>query len=99
MQENQIYNLQPSNVFFSHDRISHRFRNGMYLGDAIEATQCGNLSAKAFPALDAVQIDGTVVAIGGNRRLFVHRICASRGVLQTVRVKLHPITAPVMQKL
>ena len=56
-----FYDLQPSNVFFSHDRISHRLRNGIYLGDAMEAMDYGNLSPLAFPALDAGQGDGEVV--------------------------------------
>ena len=71
----------------------------MLLDDAIGEIECGEFAAASFPPLSVVQLDGKVVAIGGNRILFVHRVCAAHGVVQTVRVKLHPLEAQEMQKL
>ena len=94
LQENEYYNLPPSSVFFSHNEISCRFRAGMHVDDAIEAIESGQLAAVAFPAVDTIQLDDKVVVIR-----YVHRVCASRGVLRTIREKLHSVAAPDMQKV
>ena len=40
-----------------------------------------------------------MVAVRGNRRLFVHRVLASMGVISTMRVHLHTLDDPMMLRL
>ena len=51
-----------------------------------------------FPALDVVKHSGTVTVVNGNRRLFVHRVLASMGIIPTVRVFLRRLSAPFIQR-
>ena len=53
------------------------FRNGTWLDDAIEAILGGSLSVEVFPPLHAVWHNGALVALHGNRRLFIFRVLSS----------------------
>ena len=84
----KCYDLPPSRVSFAHGSISNRFRgNGaMRLDDAIDAICNGSLAARSFPPIGAMQDGGQIIAIQGNRRLFIHRVLSTLGVLATIRV-------------
>ena len=69
--EDRCYDLPPCSVFYSHESISRAFRNGMLIDDAIDEIEHGGHLVGAFPPLDAVKRDGRIVAITGNRRLFM----------------------------
>ena len=60
--------VEPSSVLYSHARISHSFRNGTRIDDAIEAIRVGDVKVCDFPPLHVVEIGGKMVAIRGNRR-------------------------------
>ena len=71
----------------------------MPLYDARGTIQNGELAAGSLPPLYVAKMESKVIAIGGNRRLFVRRVCATHGVVQTVRVSLHPLGGKEMQML
>ena len=95
LKEGRYYDLAPSQICFGHGSISNRFQDGDRVGerldDAIDAIERGHQSPLAFPPLGAVKVNGRVVAIQGNSRLF----CSPRvGITQCTMVyqKLHDAT-------
>ena len=97
----RVYDLSPSSVLFAHGSISDRFRGnrGMRLDDAINAISNGSLLAGSFPPIGAAQDGGQIISIQGNRRLFVHRVLSTLGVLATIRIKIHSWNDWEMQRL
>ena len=48
----------------------------------------GDLAVGVFPPIHVLEEDGKYIAIRGNRRLFLHRVLATLGVVSSVRVQL-----------
>ena len=71
-------------MLFGHHKISFTFRNGNSVDDAIDRMRRGDLAVGVFPPIHVLEEDGKYIAIRGNRRLFLHRVLATRKVLSLV---------------
>lgn len=74
--------LDPREIRFTHDSISFCFRSGAQLDTVIKSILDGQVSHEEFPPLEVTQVDGKWYSIS-NRRLFVLRVLASRGLVKT----------------
>jgi hypothetical protein len=88
--------VHPFDVYFTHDRISPAFRNGIRVDDAIRRIRDEEMSAKEFPAMDVVQFREKMFSLS-NRRLFVFRVLAQMGIVERVEVLVHPFESDVVQ--
>lgn len=98
-QNMRYQDIAPSLVSYSHRSISRSFRSGTSIDKAIDEIRLGSLNLQDFPPLHVVELSGKIFAVRGNRRLFMHRVLASLGVVRSVRVQFFAPSAPEMQQL
>jgi len=81
----------PFEIFFTHNCIGSRFRNGTVLDDAIRGILESGMPGSAFPPMCVTRYpgDGRLYSLS-NRRLFLFRVISNYGVLQQVNVHLYP---------
>eukprot|EP00747_Dinoflagellata_sp_TGD_P180002 gnl/TRDRNA2_/TRDRNA2_31734_c0_seq1.p1 gnl/TRDRNA2_/TRDRNA2_31734_c0~~gnl/TRDRNA2_/TRDRNA2_31734_c0_seq1.p1 ORF type:complete len:324 (-),score=25.09 gnl/TRDRNA2_/TRDRNA2_31734_c0_seq1:10-981(-) len=82
-----VVRLDPFDVLFTHGTISARFRNGNHIDDTIAAVSAGRLAPEVFPPLEAVRHSDGLFSLS-NRRLFLFRVLAVQGKVNSVRVEL-----------
>mmetsp|Transcript_154943 Transcript_154943/g.281776 ORF Transcript_154943/g.281776 Transcript_154943/m.281776 type:complete len:447 (+) Transcript_154943:93-1433(+) len=97
-----VTSMHPMAIQFTHDEIADSFRPqgnapALRLDDAIEGVENGDILAGSFPPLTVVSHQGNFYSLD-NRRLFVFRVLASRGVQDSVAVHVVPMNADVVQR-
>mmetsp|Transcript_150668 Transcript_150668/g.482107 ORF Transcript_150668/g.482107 Transcript_150668/m.482107 type:complete len:300 (-) Transcript_150668:156-1055(-) len=92
-----IRDVSPFQLHFTHDSISSRFRSGLHVDDAIDRIAEGRLESSAFPFLVVTEYGGSMFCLS-NRRLFMFRVLARMGVLQTARVQAMPWDSSAVQR-
>mmetsp|Transcript_101056 Transcript_101056/g.159797 ORF Transcript_101056/g.159797 Transcript_101056/m.159797 type:complete len:258 (+) Transcript_101056:236-1009(+) len=98
MDEATTMHLDPTNIYFTHGRISFCFSNGTRVDQSIEKVFRGNMKFDEFPAMQVVSVGGKVFSLS-NRRLFVARVLRNKNALKTVEVRLLDLEgARVQQK-
>ena len=95
-QENEL-EVSPSEVFFTHDRISPKFRTGTLIDEVIDQILMEKMSFADFPQLICTKVDDKVYSLN-NRRLFVARVLEKMEKIQLIRVILIPLDHPYLQK-
>eukprot|EP00928_Gymnodinium_smaydae_P015270 TRINITY_DN15613_c0_g3_i2.p1 TRINITY_DN15613_c0_g3~~TRINITY_DN15613_c0_g3_i2.p1 ORF type:complete len:997 (-),score=119.88 TRINITY_DN15613_c0_g3_i2:166-3156(-) len=95
----RYYDIDPFSVAFSHGTLSSVFRNGSSVDDTIASIFRRALEPREFPPLDVIIRDGQLVAIRGNRRLFLFRVLAAVGAASTVRILIHSLDSPIVQSM
>mmetsp|Transcript_48528 Transcript_48528/g.155767 ORF Transcript_48528/g.155767 Transcript_48528/m.155767 type:complete len:299 (-) Transcript_48528:218-1114(-) len=81
----EIRVLNPHEIRFTHNSISLCFRSNATLDTTIQNILQGELSHEEFPPLEVVRHDNNWYSIS-NRRLFVLRVLATRGLARQVSV-------------
>jgi hypothetical protein len=80
--------LCPFYVRFTHDRISNTFRNGTNIDDAIRRILRQEMDPHQFPPIEVVRFGGHVYSLS-NRRLFMYRVLAQQGCIESIRAIEH----------
>lgn len=92
----------PLNIRFTHDEIADAFRpssagEGQRLDDAINDILSGVTNVEGIPPMVVTRFNGDLYSLS-NRRLFVFRVLAMQGKLESVRIQLEPWESEVVQR-
>ena len=86
-------------MLFTHSSISPHFRGSeQHLDNVIESIANGELAFRSFPPLDVVRHQSMLWSLS-NRRLYVARGFARRGLLDSVDVKVLSKRSPYLECL
>mmetsp|Transcript_58088 Transcript_58088/g.189134 ORF Transcript_58088/g.189134 Transcript_58088/m.189134 type:complete len:458 (-) Transcript_58088:385-1758(-) len=94
----QMLEVSPSDVRFTHDRISACFRNGTPLDDTIDAIVEQTMDFDQLPPVICVSHDGLLFSLN-NRRVFVARVLQHKGLLQSMKVQAVHFEHPYVQRM
>ena len=94
--------MSPMDVLFTQGEISSCFGSHPHKGSPIDETISsildGVLNPAILPPVDVFKLDGRLCAVTGNRRLYVWRGLACRGVRHTMIATKRRRDEPMMQR-
>ena len=65
----------------------------------IEQLSSHEIHHSNIPEINVFELDGRLYALTGNRRLFVMRVLASMGVVETIEAILHDVRDPELHRM
>ena len=94
--------MRPSSIFFTHDSIKNRFRDGRLVRETLRQLQEHEIQPSVIPIMHVCrqEIPGygnRFWAYTGNRRLWVFRELSKEGVVNEIKVL--PECCPIVQIL
>jgi len=79
-----LSDLRPSEIRYSQDSISHKFRDGNFLTSTFAQLISGKLKVTSLPNIEYIGKDGNFYVTSGNRRLFLYKHLEKAGFLSTI---------------
>ncbi|XP_069105229.1 uncharacterized protein [Argopecten irradians] len=86
MTEYGMCEMRPSQLRFTHDSVSYKFRNGVSLDETFRQILNDELDIHGIDCLAAMQYNGEWMVVRGNRRLYLYKKLEEVGKLTVVEV-------------
>ena len=83
--------LSPDKIRFTQNSISYKFSNGNKINKVIEEICSGFKNVNTLPYIKVVERNGSYYTFD-NRHLYVYRVLHLRGRIDSVNVKLCPLS-------
>src|SRR6218665_348628 len=79
-----LSDLRPTEIRYSQDSISHKFRDGNFLTSTFAQLISGKLKVESLLKIEYIGKDGNFYVTSGNRRLFLYKHLQDAGFLSTI---------------
>lgn len=81
-----LLTLRPSEILYSQNTISNKFKNGLLIGEVLDDILNGKMQHNDLPRIEVALINGDYVS-ADNRRLWILKELEDLGHLEEVVVK------------